>query len=199
VRKQGWLWTVIGALVPSAAVLAATRFPASDAKDTWAYPLTPNVFLGLSVTLAIAHFCVALGFDEIADRSGGASARSFAQLGALGILLGGACQIASGVLGRQDRDSDTIGQLNAGYGLATVLIIIGTLGAGIALRRIWVRVGLPLMVSGYFVLFAVSPAFVYSIVKGVDGPRIAALTAWSLLYVWLGLAMRKRVAPREPA
>jgi len=182
---------LLGGLLPIAAGFATTAFPHSHVKGTWSYPLTVQVFVGLAAVLALAHLLVAVGYDSIGDRSAGGAARSFAQLAALGTLLAAACEVASGVLAKAPRRSEPVDQLNTAYAVATALVLIGTLGAGVALRRAWKRVSIPLVVNGLFIAAALAPAFAVSVMKGDDGPRIAALTGWSMLYVWLGIAMAK--------
>ena len=186
---------VLGGLIPVVAGLGTSFLPtshaASEAAGTWAYPMTVQVFAALAAALTIAHLLVAAGYDAIGDRSNGGSARSFVQLAALGSLLAGACEVASGILAKAQDDGQLIARLNAGYAVSTALILLGTLGAGLALRRAWRRVGVALLINGTFILVAVVPAFAWSMLHEDDGPRIATLTVWSLLYVWVGLASRR--------
>lgn len=180
---------ILGGLIPLVARYATTRFPAAQATGTWADPLAPRVFIGLSAAVALAHLLVAFGYDSIGDRSKGGAARSCAQLAALGLLLACACEIASAVLATAPRHSEPIAQLHVGYAVATALIVAGTLGAGLALITRWPMVALPLLVIGVYAVIAVAPMFVLSMTKGADAPQVAAVTGWNVLNVWLGLAM----------
>lgn len=194
--KRGWFWTIVGGLLPVAAGFAAGTFPPGKNDHAWAYPIAPNVFLGMSVALALAHVLIAVGYDDIADRTSGGAARSALQVGGIGLLIAGGTEIWSGTLARVDRGSQAIVNLNTGYAVAGVLVLAGTLGAGIALARSWTRVAVPLLVNGVILLAGVAPAFAWSVLGKGDAPRIAALTVWNLSYVWLGLALKK---PRRPA
>lgn len=72
-------------------------------------------------------------------------------------------------------------------------ILVGTLGAGIALRASRSCLASPLLVNGIFLLVAIPVRFLAS-----DGLGIAALTIWSLLYVWVGVRLGLRRPTAQP-
>ncbi|MEJ7833534.1 MAG: LysR family transcriptional regulator [Nocardioides sp.] len=111
-------------------------------------------------------------------------------LGGLGTAIVAACEVWSALVAKTDVEASVIGALNTSYAVSSIVIIVGTLGAGIALHATKSRFALPLLVSGGFFLVAVPVRFLAS-----DGFGIAALTIWSLLYIWLGirLGVRRKV------
>lgn len=180
---------VIGAILPL--VLGATlgSITTAEGKGTWAYPMQPTAFLLLSLGLAVSHLLVLIGYLEVARRTTGAGSK-FATVGGLGTAIVAACEVWSALVAKTDRAASVIGALNTSYAVSSIVILIGTLGAGIALHATKSRFALPLLVSGGFFLVAVPVRFLAS-----DGFGIAALTIWSLLYIWLGirLGVRRKV------
>lgn len=180
---------IIGAVLPL--VLGATlgSITTVDGKGTWAYPMQPTAFLLLSLGLAVSHLLVLIGYFEVARRTTGAGSK-FAAVGGLGTAIVAACEVWSALVAKTDLDASVIGALNTSFAVSSIVILVGTLGAGIALHATKSRFALPLLVSGGFFLVAVPVRFLAS-----DGFGIAALTIWSLLYIWLGirLGVRRKV------
>lgn len=194
VTKRGWLWAVIGGLLPVAAVYGSATFPPARNERLWSHPLTPPVFLGASIVLAVAHVLIVFAFDDVADRSGGGPARSLAQVAGLGTVLLAIAELASGALGSAERGGEALSQLAAGFVLAAALVVIGTFGAGAMLLRSWTRVAIPLLVSAVILLCAVAPSVAWSVAGHGVHLRSAALTAWGVSFVWLGVALKRRDA-----
>ncbi len=177
---------IIGAILPL--VLGATlgSITTVEGKGTWAYPMQPTAFLLLSLGLAVSHLLVLIGYLDVARRTTGAGSK-FAVVGGLGTAIVAACEVWSGLVAKTDRDASVIGALDMSYAVSSILILVGTLGAGIALYATKSRFALPLLVSGGFFLVAIPVRFLAS-----DGFGIAALTIWSLLYIWLGVRLGVR-------
>lgn len=187
----------VGTLVISGAVLAPLAgatlgsITTSDGEGTWAFPVQPEAFLAMSIGLAVAHLLIAVGYVEVGRRSTGAAA-AFAHLGALGTVLAAGVEIWSGLVARADIDDAVVTWLDGGYFVTAVLIVVGTLGAGVALRNAGSRLAMPLLVNGGFFALVIPVRFL-----GPDGPTIdvlaiAGLSIWSLLYVWLGVRLAAR-------
>ncbi len=180
---------IIGAVLPL--VLGATlrSITTVDGKGTWAYPMQPIAFLLLSLGLAVSHLLVLIGYLEVARRTNGAGSK-FAALGGVGTAIVAACEVWSALVAKTELDASVIDALNTSYAVSSIVILVGTLGAGIALHATKSQFALPLLVNGGFLLVAVPVRFLAS-----DGFGIAALTIWSLLYIWLGirLGVRRKV------
>lgn len=180
---------IIGAVLPL--VLGATlgSITTAEGKGTWAYPMQPTAFLLLSLGLAVSHLLVLIGYLEVARRTTGAGSK-FAAVGGLGTAIVAACEVWSALVAKTDLDASMIGALNTSYAVSSIVIFVGTLGAGVALHATKSWFALPLLVSGGFFLMTVPVRFLAS-----DGFGIAALTIWSLLYIWLGirLGVRRKV------
>lgn len=160
------------------------RVRSRDGKDTWSYPVQPTAFLLLSVGLVFSHLLVLPGYVEVSRRTEGIGS-SLATVGAVGSALVAVCELWSGLVAKVDLDSPMVTALDTGYAISAVVIIVGSLGSGLALRRAGSRFAAPLVVNGAFLVVA-------TLLKDFasDGVGIAALTIWSLLYVWLALRIR---------
>jgi hypothetical protein len=185
-----WILLVIGAVLPLVVGGALGSITTSSGKGTWAYPVQPTAFLLLSVGLAISHALVLLGYVEVARRTQGVTS-ALLNVGAVGTALITGCELWSGLAARADLDSSTVTALDLAYALSSAVIVVGTLGSGLALRPGGSPFAAPLVVNGAFLVVA-------TLLKAFasDGLGIAALTIWSLLYVWL--ALRIRSASGEP-
>ncbi|QIG43387.1 hypothetical protein G5V58_11970 [Nocardioides anomalus] len=157
----------------------------TDAGDgTWAYPMPSVAFLLLSLGLALSHLLVLLGYVEVRRRVGAvARPAAVAALGTAGLV---GCEIWSGLEARTDLDAGVLTALDTCYAVASVLVLVGTLGAGLLLRATGSALAAPLLLNGALLLLAVPVRLLAS-----DGWGIAALTVWSLSYLWLGLRLRR--------
>jgi len=177
---------IIGAVLPLVLGASLGSLTTTEGEGTWAYPMRPTAFLLLSLGLAVSHLLVMLGYREVARRTSGTASR-FAALGGLGSALLAACEVWSGFVAETDQDAGVLDALDTGYAVSSIVVIIGTLGAGFVLYSEKSRFAMPLLVNGGFLLVAVPVR-----ILGSDGVGIAALTAWSLLYVWLGIRLGVR-------
>jgi hypothetical protein len=179
-----WILVIIGAVIPLVAGGFLGNITTTTGQGTWAYPIQPTAFLLLSVALAICHLLIIVGYLEVARRTSGPGS-TLAKVGAVGTAAVAVCELWSGLVARTDLDSSVITALDAAYAVSSVIIIVGTVGSGLALRSTGSRFAVPLLVNGLFLVVA-------ALVKnfGSDGLGIAALTVWSLLYCWLALSLR---------
>jgi hypothetical protein len=187
---RAWTLVLTGAVLPLV-VGASLGSITTTATDTWASPVQPTAFLWLSVGLAISHLLILIGYLEVARRTSGPGA-TLAKVGGVGTAAVAVCELWSGLMARTDLDSSVLTALTAGYGVCSVIIAVGTVGSGLALRGTGSPFALPLLVNGLFFVVASILQFFAS-----DGLGIAALTVWSLIYGWL--ALRLRTAAGSPA
>ncbi|MEO1055305.1 MAG: hypothetical protein AAFY28_00170 [Actinomycetota bacterium] len=187
-RRAGLL-TIAGAVLMPLAGATLGSVTTNDGAGTWADPIQPSAFLWMSVGLAIGHLLVMVGYLEVGRRSDGIAA-SFARLGALGTGLVAGVEIWSGALARTDVDSAAVTWLEVGYLITSILIVVGTLGAGVALLATGSRLAMPLIVNGAVLLLFIPLRFLAA--DADDGIVIATLSIWSLLYVWLGVRLGVR-------
>lgn len=185
------LLTIIGALLPIGLGATLGMVTTESGAGTLAYPMPADVFVVFAIGLALAHLLVLAGYLGVAGRAAGAG-RTFCLIGAVGTALVAACEVWSGGLASADRDSGMVTALDTGYGISSVLIAVGTVGAGIALRPTLARLAWPLLVNGLFFLLIAMPATFF----GGDGLRVATLTIWSATYVWLGVALWRSTPDR---
>lgn len=165
--KHGWILLVIGGLlsVPFGLDLGAAPQP---------------VALALAVVAALGPLLILVGYDAIADRSGGGSARSGLQVAGLGLLILAGTEIASLVLPLTD---NALGgqQIATAEKVAFVLLALGSLVAGLVLFRRWMGIALPLLVGAAALALLLAPL-------SVDTRPVFSL--WALTCVWLGFTLR---------
>jgi hypothetical protein len=164
--KHGWILLIIGGLL--SIPVSVGSFTSAEA-----------VLIGLSLVLAIGPLLILVGYDALADRSGGGAARSGLQVAGLGLLILAGTKIASAVMPLTS-DSHAGQQLATTYTVAAVLIALGSLAAGFVLFRRWLGIALPLLVGAVAIAATLLPA--------ADG--LPAFTVWAASCVVLGLALK---------
>ncbi|MFP4553118.1 MAG: hypothetical protein ACLFRT_04600 [Actinomycetota bacterium] len=192
-RLKPGLLTIIGALLPLALGATLGMMTTDTDQGTLAYPMPSGAFVALSVGLAVAHALVIAGYLDVGRRSTGLG-RTFCQVGAVGTALVAGVELWSGALASVARDSGAVTALSAGFFTTGLIIAIGTVGAGIALRPSLPRLARPLLVNGLFLALVVIPVRFL----GNDELAIAALTIWQASYVWLGVALLRTTPPNAP-
>lgn len=192
-RFKPGLLTIIGALLPLALGATLGMMTTDTDQGTWAYPMPSGAFVALSVGLAVAHALVIAGYLEVGRRSTGLG-RTLCQVGAVGTALVAGVELWSGALASVARDSGAVTALSAGFFTTSLIIAIGTVGAGIALRSSLPRLARPLLVNGLFLALVVIPVRFL----GSDELGIAALTIWHASYVWLGVALLRTTPAIAP-
>ena len=179
---------IVGAVLPLLLGATLGNLTTDSGKHTWAYPMTPTAFLLLSVGLAVSHLLVMFGYLEVGRRSTGV-ARPLALVAAVGSAVLVVSELWSGLLARTALDAGVITALTASYAVASSVVLVGTLGAGVVLGRARSTLAAPLLLNGLLLLAAEPVRFLAS-----DGWGVAALTVWSVSYTWLGLRLRPRTA-----
>lgn len=189
--RAAWAVVVGGALpLLLGATLGSTTTTAGA--GTWAAPMPASAFLALSLGLAVSHLLVLPAYTALAREGAGWTGRA-ALLGAAGSAVLAACEVWSGLLARTALGSPVLVALDAGYLVSALAVVVGTLVAAVGLWRSVPRSPLawPVLVNGLLLLVATVVKYLVS-----DGLGIAALTAWSLSYVWWGLRLRRGTTSR---
>jgi hypothetical protein len=165
--KHGWVLLIVGGLL---------SLPFSVEAFTTSQP----ILIALSVVLAIGPLLILVGYDAIADRSGGGAARSGLQVAGLGLLILAGTEIASIVMPLTN-DAKGAEQLDAVGTVGFALIALGSLAAGLVLFRRWLGIALPLLIGAAALGVVLAPLAV---------PDQPAFAVWALSCTGLGLALR---------
>jgi hypothetical protein len=189
---------VLGVLVLVVSVLAAVYalaqlvIPPAVAADVWSYPLAALPYAIGQAFIGIHHLVLAVGLFA-AWRIGLAGSSRLAAVGgvssAVTMALFGVLEFVSGSAGRESMTSEFAGILGGLYGAGTILLAITSIVFGIAIvrARAWAGITrLTVLVSGIYLIVVLIPA--------QFGPlpfRMAALAVWSLVYLGLGIGLRR--------
>jgi hypothetical protein len=189
---------VLGVLVIAVSVIAAVFalgmlvVAPAVAADVWSYPLAAVPYAIGQTFIGIHHFVLALGLFA-AWRIGLAGSSRPAAVGGISsaviMALFGVLEIVSGTAGNETGTSEFAGTLGGLYGVATILLAIASIVFGIAILRARAWTGftrLTVLVTGIFLIVPLIPA--------QFGPlpfRMVALAVWSLLYLGLGIGLRR--------
>ena len=168
-------------------------YPEAVADDVWSYPFPYGVGLALGLVLAATHLLTLAGFDgaRVAqDRQSGQGVGLALWLALAGFALLAACEVASGFIGNKLTDSGVATIVGSAFGVASLLIAVGSVWSGVALlrRRAWSPSGAWAMTaSGVVMILLVTPANI----SGNLDLRTLALMVWSAWFIPLGLSVRR--------
>jgi hypothetical protein len=165
--KHGWILLIVGSLL--SIPFGTERFTTSQA-----------LLIAISVVLALGPLLILVGYDALADRSGGGAARSGLQAAGVGLLILAGTEIASVVL-PLTHDPQSSRHLAAAHTLAFSLIALGSLTAGLVLLRRWIWVALPLLLGAGALGVILAP---------ISSNPQPALAVWALSCTCLGLALK---------
>ncbi len=183
---------IVGAVLPLMLGASLGSLTTDKGSGTWAHPMPATAFILLSLGLALSHLLVLLGYVEVRRRAAAAALPAAVAAVGTAVLVG--CEVWSGLEARTDLDAAVLTVLDTCYAAASVLVLLGTLGAGLVLRRAGSALAAPLLLNGALLLLALPIRFLAS-----DGWGIAALTIWSLSYVWFGLRLSRVFAASSSA
>lgn len=164
--KHGWICLIVGGLLA-----------ASVGTDAFSGPRA--LAIAISLVVALGPLLILVGYDKIADRSGGGPARSGLQVAGVGLLILTGTWCAAVVLPLA-HDSRAGEHVASGETVAYALIALGSLAAGTALLRRWVWIALPLLIG--------TAALIVTLIPAAHG--IPAFTVWAVSCVVLGLALK---------
>lgn len=189
VRTAGRL-CVIGAVIGAIGGLVLAFVEPVVSEDRWSYPLTPGGFVLSEFAFLVSHLLTLAGVVGL----GRSDATGSGRLGRIGLrtLIFGlvgltACEVAAAALANSVYPSLATDVLGAFYGVTTILIGVGLIAAGIAVKRAHVWTGW----RRYVVLVCGIAVFVM-VLPGVAGPFLVArlvLTAWMLMWAAFGVAL----------
>lgn len=168
--------------------LLAIFYPPSVDSSVWSYPYHPGTHIAVSIVLVVTHLLKAFGFVGLSGLDGANRIiRWSLMVAALGFVVLAVCEGISATLVGVPNDSPAAVNLNNGYGVGSMLMAIPSMIGGILIirRRLLVNSGRwSVFLSGAFMVFVVTPA----LFMGRAWPAYLALTAWSLFYIWIGVA-----------
>jgi hypothetical protein len=189
---------LIGAVVIAISVLAAAWavltavIPPAVEPDVWSYPFATAPFIAGQVFIAVHHLVLAAGL-LVAWRIGLAGSSRFAAvtgiLATAAMVLFAAVElVGAGAAGEVGSTPlvDIVGSL---YGAATIVLAVTSILFGVAIVRARAWSGLTrftVLVTGIYLLVPLVPA--------QFGPflvRMIALLVWTLLYIGLGVGLRR--------
>ncbi len=195
VRMAGWL-CLAGAIIGVIGGLVTAFIEPAVGPDRYSYPYTPTGYVLAELTFILNHVLLLVGVLGLA-RSGAAGTGRLARVGlwasAIALVALTLCEVAS--IARADSAYPTprTDALGAGYGVASILIGVGLILAGVAVARThhwtgWARY--TVLISGVAVFVIVIP--------GVFGTFLAGrlvLVTWMLMFAALGLALIRSPHP----
>jgi hypothetical protein len=192
---------LLGTLVLVVSVLSALfalvllLVPPAVAIEQWSYPLPALPFAVGQVFIGIHHLVLAAGLFA-AWRIGLAGSSRLAAVGGVAasvmMALFAVIEFVAGAAGNESATSEFAGALGGLYGVGTILLAIASILFGIAIvrARVWPGVTrLTVLVTGIFLVVPMIPAQL-----GPFPLRMAALIVWSLLYLGLGIGLRRGAA-----
>jgi hypothetical protein len=185
---------IVFSLLAAAFAIVQLVMPPAVGADIWSYPSDPSAFVVGQVFIGIHHLVLALGLFA-AWRIGLAGRSMLAAVGgisaALAMALFGVVEFVSGAAANESVTSDFATLLSSLYGVGSIVLAVASIIFGIAILRAHAWTGvtrLTLLVTGIFLIVPLIPA--------QFGPlwvRYLALAIWSLLYIGLGLGLRRGV------
>jgi len=188
----------IGILVIVFAVLAAVFalviavIPPAVSPDVWSYPTTALPFTLGQILIGIHHLVMAAGLFA-AWRIGLAGRSRLAAVGAVSataaMVLFAILEVGSSVIADSRLGSDAAATVGGLYGGLTIVLAAASIVYGVAIVRARQWTGITrftVLVTGIYLVLPLIPA--------QFGPfllRSIALIIWSLLYIGLGLGLRR--------
>ncbi|MGI5240297.1 hypothetical protein [Dactylosporangium sp. CA-139066] len=190
-----------GGVIGAAGGLVTAFVPAAVDTDRFSYPYTPGWFVVAQTVFLLNHVLMLAGILGVLRAGVAGRGRLAAWGGAVsvaGLVILSVCEVAAMSLLHTSMSSATVGWINAGYGLASLLTGTGPVLLGIAVARAdawhgWRR----------WIVLACGVELLASI-PAIAGPFLAgrlALTVWVALYTALGLALVRPAVtiPAQPA
>lgn len=188
----------LGSAVIAVAVLAAVfalallAVPPAVTRDVWSYPLAAMPFTIGQVFIALHHLVLAAGLLTV-WRIGLAGSSRFAAFAAISstvvMVFFGVLEVVAATAADEVGATELVGLIGGLYGGLTVLLAITSILFGVAIIRAGVWTGLTrftILVTGIYLIVPMIPAQFDPLFFG----RIA-LAIWSLLYIGLGIGLRR--------
>lgn len=181
-------------------------YPPAISDALWGHPFHHGIHIAISAVLLVAHLLTAIGFVGLARLPDAGRTVTWSMLAAaLGFVVVAVCEGISATLWGTAMASAAATNLESGYGAGSMLLAVASVigGAVIIRRHLLPGVGRwSVLLSGLFMIFVVTPA----LLMGRADPAYLALAAWSLFFVWIGIALaaatgstaRGRARPSDP-
>lgn len=189
VSRAGAACLAAGVLGAASGIVLAV-YPAQVSEDVFSYPLAADGFTALQIWFFVQHVGLLAGIVALA-RAGtmapGRSATWGTVLAAAGMGLLAVTELIAIDARHSTYPGDGTGRLDVLYGVSSVMVGVGLVLAGVAVRRggRWSGWrGAVVLVAGIFVFVPMMPALV--------GPFVLArlaITVWMLLFAALGYAL----------
>jgi hypothetical protein len=191
--KTAGLLCLVGAVIGVISGLVTAFIPPAVSSDWYSYPYTPTGFLVAQVVFILNHVLLLVGILGLA-RSGAAGTGLLGRVGLWISVLGMAtltvCEVGAMTLATSPYPSPRTDFMDMSYGVASILIGLGLVLAGVAVARAgewtgWHR----------FVALICGVAVFVIVIPGVFGPFLAgrlALVVWMLMFAALGWALYTR-------
>ncbi len=191
VSRAGVVCLAAGLLGAVSGIFLAV-FPAQVSEHMFSYPLTARGFTLIQIWFFVHHLGLLAGIVALTRAEAmaeGRSARWGIGLAASGMALLAVTELIAITARNSTYPSDGTARLDVLYGVSSLMVGVGMILAGIAVRRSgrWTGWrGLVVLVAGIFVFVPMMPALM--------GPFVLArlaITAWMLVFAALGYALWK--------
>jgi hypothetical protein len=194
----GWI-CVAGAALGAASGLYTGFVSPQVGTDRYSYPYATTGYVASQLVFALNHVMLLAGVIALARvaPAAGRSWRAGIRMTVAGLVLLTACELWGLAYVNVANAATGPGVLGAAYGVATLLIGVGLIVAGIAVVRAgqWPGWRRPTLLIGGIAVFAV-------VLPGVFGPFLAgrlAISAWMVFWAALGVALIERTPPSHEA
>jgi hypothetical protein len=196
--KTAGLLCLVGALIGVISALVTAFIPPAVSFDRFSYPYTPTGFLLAQFIFMSNHVLLLVGILGLA-RSGATGSRLLGRVGLWISLVGMAtltlCEVWAMTFATSPYPGPGTDVLDTSFGVASILIGVGLVMAGVAVARAgewtgWQR----------FVPLICGVAVFVIVIPGVFGPFLAGrlvLAVWMLMFAALGLALYARARRSE--
>jgi len=187
--------SVLGALFAGALLVV----PPAVEPQVWSYPLSTAPYVAGQVFVALHHLVLAAGLF-VAWRIGLAGRTRLAAIGgvssSIAMALFAGIELLSAGAADQVGSTELVSLLGSLYGGGTAVLAITSIIFGIAILRAHAWTGLTrvtVLVSGIYLFVPMIPAQFDPLFWG----RVA-VGVWSLLYIGLGIGLRRGAATPQP-
>ncbi len=200
--KMAGLLCLIGAIIGVISGLVTAFIPPAVSSDWYSYPYTPTGFLVAQVVFILNHVLLLVGILGL-GRSGATGSGLLGRVGLWISVVGMGtltlCEVGAMTLATSPYPSPRTDLMDMAFGVASILIGIGLILAGVAVARAgewggWQR----------FVTLICGVAVFVIVIPGVFGSFLAGrlvLVVWMLMFAALGWALytRARISEVERA
>lgn len=196
-QRLAGLACLAGAIIGVLSALVTAFIPPAVPIDRYSYPYSPSGFVVAQLVFLLNHLLLLAGIVGLA-RSGAAgrnrSARAGSGIAIAGMGLLSLCEVRALTLVNVAYPSPPTDLLDVFFGVASMLIGIGLVMAGVPVIRAGIWVGWQ-----RFIPLACGGAVFLIVLPGIFGGFLAgrlAIGTWMLLFAGLGSAL---LTPHEPA